>query len=135
MLIRTESRNCSRLYEELGKYYYNNLRSQDNERAKLICDEIENEESKLEAAARHLEEMYHEDELKADKKKAEAGGPVSENKAEDNEAAEDTADAADKSEEISKDSGNDKAENKPEESENGGNENAGDADNDSLPFA
>lgn len=73
LVIKSESENTSRLYEELGRYYFDHLRDPENKSTERLCKEIEGHEARIRRAFNKMAEIAEE----AQASKESAKNPVS----------------------------------------------------------
>lgn len=65
-VVKLEEARRDRAYMALGRYYYHNLRDENNENTELHCAAIDEAENRIAGALAHLDEIYREDTGKAD---------------------------------------------------------------------
>lgn len=59
-VVKLEEARRDRAYMALGRYYYHNLRDENNESTELHCAAIDEAESRIAGALAHLDEIYRE---------------------------------------------------------------------------
>lgn len=59
-VVKLEEARRDRAYMALGRYYYHNLRDENNENTELHCAAVDEAESRIAAALNHLDEIYRE---------------------------------------------------------------------------
>lgn len=57
IVIENEKEVKARAYIELGKYYYENLREEENDRTERVCEAIDNADRRLKKAYTRLDEL------------------------------------------------------------------------------
>lgn len=61
-VVKLEEARRDRAYMALGRYYYHNLRDDNNENTELHCTAVDEAESRIATALKHLDEIYSEKE-------------------------------------------------------------------------
>ena len=59
-VVKLEEARRDRAYMALGRYYYHNLRDENNENTELHCVAVDEAENRIAAALAHLDEIYRE---------------------------------------------------------------------------
>ena len=68
LVIKNESESSTRLYEELGRYYFDHLRDPENKETERLCRSIEEHEARIHRAFGKMAEIA--DEARAEKEAA-----------------------------------------------------------------
>lgn len=61
-VVKLEEARRDRAYMAIGRYYYHNLRDENNENTELHCAAVDEAESRIATALKHLDEIYSEKE-------------------------------------------------------------------------
>lgn len=75
-VVKLEEARRDRAYMALGRYYYHNLRDENNENTEPHCAAVDEAESRIAAALAHLDELYHEKDNAAEAEEIDLEGVV-----------------------------------------------------------